>query len=320
MRRSTALLLNLLCVVVVEAFVPINMLKSSSWKSQLYVEKSEATLRKEIADRNINKANEDKYIVVDGENLEKLDAENPEIVATLAEGEIGIENESSTLLSKLEKLSEPRAYPLFMAEKAAEIAESTFAGFAKAFVPQSSVPSESTTNGDTAVKERLVILGTGWGAASFVKDIDTDLYDVTVISPRNYFVFTPMLAGASVGTVEFRSITEPIRKINPKSKFLEATATNVDPKSKTVTCESVICGGNSCEIEEFYVEYDRLIVTVGAQTNTFGIPGVREHCNFLRQVEDARRIRTALVNCFERANLPSLTDEERIENVCIQCC
>jgi NADH dehydrogenase FAD-containing subunit len=77
----------------------------------------------------------------------------------------------------------------------------------------------------------------------------------------------------------------------------------------------VVCDGNSCEINEFSVPYDRLVVTIGAQTNTFGIPGVREYCNFLKQVEDARRIRTAIVNCFERANLPGLTEEERINNL-----
>ena len=82
-----------------------------------------------------------------------------------------------------------------------------------------------------------------------------------------------------------------------------------------MTCESVVCDGNSCEINEFSVPYDRLVVTIGAQTNTFGIPGVREYCNFLKQVEDARRIRTAIVNCFERANLPGLTEEERINNL-----
>lgn len=59
------------------------------------------------------------------------------------------------------------------------------------------------------------------------------------------------------------------------------------------------------------MDYDYIVYTVGAQTNTFGIPGVREYCCFLKQVEDARRIRTAIVNCFERANLPNLTDEER---------
>lgn len=106
-------------------------------------------------------------------------------------------------------------------------------------------------------------------------------------------------------------------QINRKANYLEATATSIDPKTKTITCESVVCDGNSCDIEDFTVEYDRLVVTVGAQTNTFGIPGVREYCCFLKQVEDARRIRTAIVNCFERANLPSLTDEERQNDLTI---
>ena len=101
-------------------------------------------------------------------------------------------------------------------------------------------------------------------------------------------------------------------QINRDARFLEALATNVDVNGMTLTCESVICDGNSCEINEFIIPYDRLLVTIGAQTNTFGIPGVREYCNFLKQVEDARRIRTAIVNCFERANLPGLSDEERI--------
>ena len=40
--------------------------------------------------------------------------------------------------------------------------------------------------------------------ALLVQVIDTDMYDVVVVSPRNYFVFTPMLPSTAVGTVEFR--------------------------------------------------------------------------------------------------------------------
>ena len=207
----------------------------------------------------------------------------------------------SPLFLQMQQMMKPRSYPLFLAEKFAEFAEATIHDVTKSFT--------AATN--TVKKERIVILGTGWGGASFLKFIDTNLYDVTIISPRNHFVFTPMLAGASVGTVEFRSICEPIRDINPEANFLEATATSVDKEERIVHCDSVICEGNSCSIEQFDVPYDRLIVTVGAQTNTFGIPGVKEYCNYLKQVEDARRIRTAIVNCFERANLPHLTDQER---------
>lgn len=103
---------------------------------------------------------------------------------------------------RIEKAMKTRPYPLFIAEKAASLLD---------FTSSSKEPYDVNKQSNT--KEKIVILGTGWGAAAFLKDIDTDKYDVTVISPRNYFVFTPMLAGASVGTVEYRSITRPIREV-----------------------------------------------------------------------------------------------------------
>jgi len=33
------------------------------------------------------------------------------------------------------------------------------------------------------------------------------------VSPRNYFLFTPLLPGVTVGSLEARSISEPIRRI-----------------------------------------------------------------------------------------------------------
>lgn len=36
-------------------------------------------------------------------------------------------------------------------------------------------------------------------------------YDVTLVSPRNYFLYTPLLPSAATGTVEPRSIVDPVR-------------------------------------------------------------------------------------------------------------
>jgi NADH:ubiquinone reductase (non-electrogenic) len=33
-------------------------------------------------------------------------------------------------------------------------------------------------------RPRLVVLGTGWAAARLLRDIDPQLYDITVVSPR----------------------------------------------------------------------------------------------------------------------------------------
>jgi len=267
---------------------------------------TEKTLRMEIVERNSIIDDEGKYAVLDGRGMD-TEARAGLMKDDASEGSSAIE--SSDDAKKLERLIKTRPYPLFLMEKGVEIVEDIVDGL---FKNNNNNKEQTTPSSQLQEREKIVVLGTGWGAAAYLKNINNDLYDVTIVSPRNYFVFTPMLAGASVGSVDYRSITEPIREINRDARFLEALATDVDVNGMTLTCESVICDGNSCEINEFIIPYDRLLVTIGAQTNTFGIPGVREYCNFLKQVEDARRIRTAIVNCFERANLPGLSDEERI--------
>ena len=84
----------------------------------------------------------------------------------------------------------------------------------------------------------------------------------------------------------------------------------MDPITRTVSCVSVSCEGNTCETIEFDVDYDRLLYSIGARTTTFGIPGVEEYTNFLKQVGDAMQIKNAIVNCFESASLPTMSPED----------
>lgn len=88
-------------------------------------------------------------------------------------------------------------------------------------------------------KPTLVVLGSGWGATSFLKNFDSDEYNVVVISPRNYFLFTPLLPSVTVGTLEPRSIIQPTRYITRHKKrkvaVYEAEAQEVDPVKKSVT-------------------------------------------------------------------------------------
>lgn len=310
------------CVEINQAFTQQNGLWDTNHRSSDFVakqrsnfppllnsmgNKEEKSLREELARKNEEIENEEIYAVMEGITVdveEETEATLTAPVASSYDEKAQISSEMMSLKRKIERVTKPRAYPLFLAETACNVAED----IAKSLFSSSDSFSYRTGQKE---REKIVVLGTGWGAAAFLKGIDADKYDITVISPRNFFLFTPMLAGASVGSVDFRSITEPVRQINTKAEFLEATATEIDPKTRTIQCESVVCEGNSCTIQDFSVEYDYIIYTVGAQTNTFGIPGVREYCCFLKQVEDARRIRTAIVNCFERANLPNLTDDER---------
>lgn len=58
-----------------------------------------------------------------------------------------------------------------------------------------------------------MILGSGWAGYGFARTLDPNKYERIMISPRSYFVFTPLLAGSAVGTLEFRAILESVRRL-----------------------------------------------------------------------------------------------------------
>ncbi|KAF2077850.1 hypothetical protein CYY_000812 [Polysphondylium violaceum] len=155
-------------------------------------------------------------------------------------------------------------------------------------------------------KPRIVILGCGWGSYAFLKKLKTHDYEVTVISPRNHFLFTPLLASTSVGTLEFRSIAEPIRNtIKENFNYLQAACTEINPTTNTISCVSTL------HKKPFEVQYDKLIIGVGATNNTFGIPGVEKYAHFLKELDQARTIRKKIIECFEFASLPDCSVQER---------
>ncbi|XP_065051948.1 uncharacterized protein LOC135681414 [Rhopilema esculentum] len=162
-------------------------------------------------------------------------------------------------------------------------------------------------------KKKIVVLGSGWGAVSFLKHLKPDSYEVSVVSPSNYFLFTPFLPSVTVGTVEGRSIVEPIRKIIRKyqkqsAEFYEAECIGVDANEKRVYCQdtSGIIGKQS----DFSLDYDILVVAVGAETATYGTPGVKEYTHFLKDIKDVQRIRSNIMDHLETAAYPGQEDSE----------
>ncbi|CAG8721646.1 19503_t:CDS:10, partial [Cetraspora pellucida] len=134
-----------------------------------------------------------------------------------------------------------------------------------------------------------------------LKDIDTQNYEVVVVSPS-----TPLLASSSVGTLEFRCVTEPVRRYSPKIQYYQAYADSVDLKNKLINCTSNL----DRKKDKFNIQYDTLVVAVGANSNTFGIPGVGDYALFLKDISDARKIRQRVIECFEHASQPNVTKEE----------
>lgn len=162
-------------------------------------------------------------------------------------------------------------------------------------------------------KPRLVVLGSGWGAVSFIKSLPYNIsekYELIVVSPRNYFLYTPLLPAVATGTVEERSIVESIRTmVVGKGEYYEALCKDVDPVKKELVCCFPADAG--LDVACFKLSYDVLVMSVGSINNTFGIKGVDKHCMFFKSIDDANKLRQRVSECFERAALPQTPEEER---------
>jgi len=172
-------------------------------------------------------------------------------------------------------------------------------------------------------KPRVVILGTGWGGFRLARDLNRRKLDVSVVSPRNHFLFTPLLPSTTVGTLEFRCVQEPVRTI-AGIHYHQARADSIDLSEKHVRCTDVYRHGEGEPIS-FRLPFDKLVVAVGTKSNTFGVPGfrsleeentsatgtTRKSVFFLKQLEQARSIRNRIIECFERAASPFVGEDER---------
>lgn len=159
-------------------------------------------------------------------------------------------------------------------------------------------------------RPRVVILGSGWAGNTLARQLNKAIYDVRLISPANHFLFTPLLPSTAVGTLEFRAIQEPVRTIKGLGEYYQAKARNINTEEQAITCEDLFRG------HAFDVKYDYLCIAAGNKTNTFQIPGVAEHENkevfYLKHLFHARQIRNRILECFERAHNPNISQLERM--------
>jgi NADH dehydrogenase FAD-containing subunit len=94
------------------------------------------------------------------------------------------------------------------------------------------------------------------------------------------FLPAPFFAINFFNIFYFSSIIEPIRNFvfEHANDLHISSATGIDFAKKIVTVQSAL----SPNMHTYPIEYDKLVIGVGSLPGTFGVPGVRENCYFLK--------------------------------------
>jgi NADH:ubiquinone reductase (non-electrogenic) len=138
----------------------------------------------------------------------------------------------------------------------------------------------------------VVVVGSGWAGSGFLKNIDTNKYNVSVISPTPFFVYTPNI----ITSIFYNCLTSyNIKNINPKIKYIEDKVEDVDFNNNNVILKN--------SITKNILKFDYLVLAHGSEINTFNIKGVKENCKFIKTNDDVNNLKKSIKNLPNNANV-----------------
>lgn len=146
--------------------------------------------------------------------------------------------------------------------------------------------------------ERILIVGggyagfyTAWGLEKRLRRGEAEL---TVVDPRPYMTYQPFLPEVLAGSIEARHAAVSLRRHLRRTRVVAGWVTSVDHAHHSVTVRPA-------DGPEFALGYDTIVVTAGAVTRKFPVPGIADEAIGMKHVEEAVAIRDRLLTAFDRA-------------------
>ena len=159
-------------------------------------------------------------------------------------------------------------------------------------------------------QKRVVIVGAGFGGLALARQLSKreDL-QIVLIDKNNYHQFQPLFYQVATAGLEPSSISFPLRKIFQSKKNVHIRVTQVT---------RILPEASSIETSLGAIEYDYLVLSMGADTNFFGMKNIMEYAMPMKSVSEALAIRNRMLQNFEDAlSAESLEEKLGLMNVVI---
>ncbi|ALG11822.1 NADH dehydrogenase [Kibdelosporangium phytohabitans] len=146
---------------------------------------------------------------------------------------------------------------------------------------------------------KILVVGGGYAgfyaAWKLEKKLREDEARLTLADPRPYMTYQPFLPEVAAGSVEARHAAVSQRRHLRRTRLVAGMVTEINHAARTVTVRPA-------DGPEFEIGYDIIVVTAGAVTRKFPVPGIAEQAIGMKHIEEAVAIRDHLLTSFDRAS------------------
>ncbi|HHY71769.1 MAG TPA: NAD(P)/FAD-dependent oxidoreductase [Bacillus bacterium] len=145
-------------------------------------------------------------------------------------------------------------------------------------------------------RPEVLILGAGYGgmmtAVNLQKTVGVNEANITLVNKHDYHYQTTWLHEGAAGTIHHDKIRIPIKDVinQSKVKFVKDTVVEIKPQEKRVI------------LQNGELTYDYLVISLGFESETFGIKGLKEYAFSIASINSSRLIREHIDYCFAKYN------------------
>lgn len=168
---------------------------------------------------------------------------------------------------------------------------------------------QSIPNIPATTAPKVVIVGAGFAGLKLARKLINKNFQVILLDKNNYHQFQPLFYQVATAGLEPSAISFPLRKIFHGSTnviFRMAEVREVDAKQKRLLTDA----GS--------IEYDFLVLAMGADTNYFGSKSIEYYATPMKTVSEALYIRNKIISNYERAiNIEKVAQRKHLMNVVI---
>ncbi|MES2794467.1 MAG: NAD(P)/FAD-dependent oxidoreductase [Bacteroidota bacterium] len=142
-------------------------------------------------------------------------------------------------------------------------------------------------------RKRVVIIGAGFGGLAISQKLaQTDDFQVVLVDKLNYHQFQPLFYQVATAGLEPSAISFPLRLVFQNNPHVHVRVTEVT---------SINTAENHILTQLGRINYDYLVLAIGADTNFFGMTNIQDKALPMKSVSEALGLRNRILQNFEDA-------------------